>query len=190
LVTLYVDGVNKGSVSLAGSYADPGKNPWIGLINYPACDFDGIIDEVRIWNGALTLAQIQQSYALGIETEATVVLGEQFLADGGVAIFTSAFYWPSGGAWTFPVTLSARVMIVSSTATVTGWAFRKVTPRGSVDYYCALATDGHGVDVALEDDAVDASTDVFEGGAKSLHLTMLLSETEGLGFNIQNLPYG
>jgi len=177
----YINGVNTYTGTLTYALSTTTSKPWIGsrsdYAQYAGW-FDGVIDEVRIWNGALTLAQIQQSYALGIETEATVELGEQFLADGGVAIFTSAFYWPSGGAWTFPVTLEARVMIVGSGAYVTGCVERKVTPRGTVSWTPVVFTDG-----------VDVTVTAVSGGAKSLHLTMVLSTTEGLGFNIQNLPY-
>jgi hypothetical protein len=62
-VTLYVDGTSVGTASLSGSYADPHQGLWIGKCNnvsYPTDNypFKGIIDEVRIWNTALTADQL------------------------------------------------------------------------------------------------------------------------------------
>ena len=193
----YYNGVEETSVG-GTTMVDPGvsdKPSFIGL-GYYTCWMPGgtpymigDIDEVRIWSVALTDTEIADSYALGTTTTITepraiVELGEEFLPDGGVAIFTSAFYWPSTGAWTFPVTLEARVMIVGSDATVTDCLLRGVTPKGSVTYVCTVVTDG-----------CDVTVSAFIGKAKSLHLAMVLSGTtptpwtQWLGFNIQNLPY-
>jgi len=190
-VRVYVDSVQVGmSSTTTGNIFDNDLSVRIG--GQPSAEsggalaFKGKIDEVRIWNEALTAAQIQQSYALGTtstmtEPRATVELGEQFLAGGGVAIFTSAFYWPSGATgYASPVILEARVLIVGSTATVTdSYIERKITPRGTVVFNVDY-TPVWGLDVTVTS---------FDGGAKSLHLSMVLSTGEGLGFNIQNLPY-
>jgi len=181
VIKLYADGVKVEEVYYSGTCPDPGKSTFIGAINYltPAYFyFNGIIDEVRIWKEALDFGQIAQSYALGTTTltEATTVLGEKSLAGGGVAIFTSAFYVTRTP--TLPIFLEARSMIVDSTATVISCTERKITPRGSVTYTPSIVTDG-----------VDITVMGFGGGAKSLHLTMDLSIGEGLGFNVQFLPY-
>ena len=70
-VRLYVDGAEVGTAaSLSGTYSDPDKATWVGRINshlsaylYP---FRGAIDEVRIWDGALTADQIEDSANHGI----------------------------------------------------------------------------------------------------------------------------
>jgi len=67
-VKLYVDGSEVGTAaSLSGPYSDPAKDTLIGGIYYgalPYCPFEGLIDEVRIWNRALTPAEIAYNYAL------------------------------------------------------------------------------------------------------------------------------
>lgn len=55
-IKLYVDGSQVATVSYTGTYSDPGKNTFIGAINYltPAYSyFNGIIDEVRIRDEAV-----------------------------------------------------------------------------------------------------------------------------------------
>lgn len=53
---LYVDSVEVGSQEYGLSYVDPGKDTYIGAINYGGvyCPFKGVIDEVRIWDEALS----------------------------------------------------------------------------------------------------------------------------------------
>ena len=56
-ITLYADGSKVAEVEYSGSYCDPGKNTFIGAINYstPAYYyFDRLIDEVRIYDCALS----------------------------------------------------------------------------------------------------------------------------------------
>lgn len=62
-IYLYVDGVEVSDVSYFGTYSDPAKPTLIGAINYldPAhYYYDGFIDEVRIWDCALTAEEIAQ----------------------------------------------------------------------------------------------------------------------------------
>ena len=56
-IKLYADGSKVAEVEYSGSYSDPGKNTFIGAINYltPAhYYFNRLIDEVRIYNYALS----------------------------------------------------------------------------------------------------------------------------------------
>ena len=67
-IRLYVDGSQVATVAFGGTYSDPGKATLIGGINYgtlPYCSFNGLIDEVRIWNEALSGTEIAYSYSLG-----------------------------------------------------------------------------------------------------------------------------
>lgn len=60
-VKLYVDGSEVATALLSGNYSDPGKDTLIGGIYYgalPYCPFEGLIDEVGIWNRALTADEI------------------------------------------------------------------------------------------------------------------------------------
>jgi len=60
-VKLYVDGSEVATVLLSGNYSDPGKDTLIGGIYYgalPYCPFNGLIDEVGIWNRALTAEEV------------------------------------------------------------------------------------------------------------------------------------
>lgn len=60
-VRLYVDGSEVATALLSGNYSDPGKDTLIGGIYYgtlPYCPFDGLIDEVGIWNRALSAEEI------------------------------------------------------------------------------------------------------------------------------------
>jgi len=65
MITLYADGNKVAEVGYSGSYSDPGKNTFIGAINYstPAnYYFNRLIDEVRIWNFALSQDQLGKVY--------------------------------------------------------------------------------------------------------------------------------
>ena len=60
-IKLYSDGVKVSEVAFSGTYSDPGKNTFIGAINYltPASYyFNRFIDEVRIYNRALNPDEI------------------------------------------------------------------------------------------------------------------------------------
>lgn len=152
-------------------------------VGYNTVYMNGIIDEVRIWDVALDSTQIAQSYALGTTTlsEVVTVLGEESLADGGVAIFTSSFYVGRLDVGEdFEVNVSARTMIVGSDAVVTDDAERGITPKGAIIEYDILNRTDTGFDITA-----------WRGNkkAKSLHLSMLLGTDEGLGVNVQFLPY-
>ena len=68
-IKLYADGSKVAEVEYSGSYSDPGKNTFIGAINTttpPAYYFNRLIDEVRIWNIALSPSTIAVHAAVGI----------------------------------------------------------------------------------------------------------------------------
>jgi len=179
-VTLYVDGVQKAQATPTVTVKVDLLH--IGSMNYRS--FDGVIDEVRIWDVALSATEIAQSYALGTNNTGVTALKHKNL-NGGVAIFTSAFL--VGSSPSFPITVNARAMIVGSTAEVSSLDFRKVTPgppgRETVSWTPADAYDssntliGYDIEVTYKTDR-----------AKSLHLSMVLDTDKALGVNVQFLP--
>lgn len=180
MVRLYVDGAEVGTgTSATLSIAYDEGDLFIGtyVANQTRWCFPGVIDEVRVWNGVLTADQIVASYALGTNDTGVTVLSHQNLLDGGVAIFTSAFYV---GRDLDPLpTVNARAMIVGSDATMSEvLAFRKVTPKGEADYDSSSVTNGF-----------DITVNSITGKVHSLHLSMILNTGEGLGVNLQFLPY-
>ena len=69
-VKLYVDGSEVATALLSGNYSDPGKDTLIGGIYYgalPYCPFEGLIDEVGIWNRALSADEIAALASVDID---------------------------------------------------------------------------------------------------------------------------
>lgn len=69
--SLYIDGVSVGtpsSMAAVGSIDDSGSPVLIGDVGFGGQPFDGVIDDVRIYNKVLTLSEIQQLSRLGQAT--------------------------------------------------------------------------------------------------------------------------
>jgi len=66
-MTLYLDGIELGSVSQSGNLCDNDEGWTIGAGRYDSPDrhFKGSIDEVRIYNRSLSATEIQNLYELG-----------------------------------------------------------------------------------------------------------------------------
>jgi len=64
---LYVDGVEVASENKTGNLAISGNNVAIGASSDNEMYFNGLIDEARIYETALTLTQIQSQYYAGLE---------------------------------------------------------------------------------------------------------------------------
>ena len=62
---LYVDSESKGNQTMNGNMISGAADLWIGNRHPDNYRFNGIIDEVRIYNQALSLTEIQQLYAEG-----------------------------------------------------------------------------------------------------------------------------
>ena len=180
-VTLYVDGTETGHVSLSGTYADPGQNTWIGKINptsYPSdWPFNGIIDEVRIWDQALTADQVEASYKLGLGTE----IGQEDLDGDGYpdVIFTSAFYNLASG-----YIITATILPVDPSVTIdcTLTYAHHVTPKGTIGSIVKGSPSLSGYSLSIT---------VYQGlpPCKSIHIWLYLSTGDHLGVNAQFLPY-
>ena len=168
-----------GSVTIVSpATSDPAKPNYIG-VGYCTAYMNGTIDEVRVWNEVLDSAQIGQSYNLSANTTGVTELSHQDLSDGGVAIFTSAFYVERLDLGEV-VDVNARAMIVGSDAVVDGYAERGMTPKGAIIIYNIYNPTDTGFDITASRS---------NNKAKSLHLSMLLDTDEGLGVNVQFLPY-
>jgi hypothetical protein len=69
-MTLYVNGASVGFETVTESLSSlDDVNNWLGASQFDADPaFEGSISEFRIYNTALTSAQVQQSYTLGADT--------------------------------------------------------------------------------------------------------------------------
>ena len=65
-IRFYINGVEVGSKVRSGSLTDNAIDLGIGSYNFTSNFFNGQIDDVRIYSHALSAAQIQQHYALGV----------------------------------------------------------------------------------------------------------------------------
>lgn len=66
--TLYVDGVSEGtpaSLAVVGSLDEPSSPVFIGDIGFQGQPFDGVIDDVRIYNRALSAKEVRELSRLG-----------------------------------------------------------------------------------------------------------------------------
>ena len=149
---------------------------------------DGLIDEVRIWNGALGSTAIQQSYELGgSQTSPPVVvqLGHKVLTSGEVVCFTSAFHLDIQPAEELK-TVDIFLMSSSGSRTIDDVDLRNVTPgntdgdledaSGSGTHWTADVTNG-------EETGKKSKT------STSIHLYAELDTDERLGVNAQYLPW-
>jgi prepilin-type N-terminal cleavage/methylation domain-containing protein len=67
-IYLFVNNASATSAAVTGTlYSDSGFNQWIGRANYLDRWFNGLIDEVRIYNTTLTSAQIEAQYYAGLQ---------------------------------------------------------------------------------------------------------------------------
>lgn len=184
-VDLYVDGNWIGSdTTKTGTSVNIFGNTYAGVW-YTATGggwFDGIIDEVRIWDGAMTFDQIQESFALGTtHPDATVVeLGEKLFPDDQVVIFTSSFY---GLDATCPDNFDTIDIYMMSNY---GEAISGVSPRNKL--FTPNRTDGCWDNVSTLG-GTSVSVDVGKYDCKSIHLSLDLTSGRSVGFNAQFLPY-
>lgn len=180
---IYVNGAQKGEQDRTGDIAQNSTTFWIGYgwMGSTYYIFSGTIDEVRIWDEALTFDQIQESFALGTaQPHATVVeLGEKLFPDDQVVIFTSSFY---GLGATCGNNDTVDVYMMSNYGeTISGVSGRNkvYTPKGTSGCFEEV-TDG-GTSISVEVGKVDC---------KSIHLFLdLTTSGRRVGFNAQFLPY-
>ena len=180
---IYVDGVKEGEQARSGDISGNGYDfligyGWWASLYYP---FSGLIDEVRIWDEALSEDQILESYALGSsQPDATVVeLGEEEISTGEWVIFTSSFY---GLDEECDDEEPIDIYIMSNVgATISG-----VSPRGKE--FTPKGTDGCWTLTGLTG-GTSTTVTVGKVDCKSIHLSLDLDTGDSVGFNAQFLPY-
>ena len=150
--------------------------------------FDGRIDEVRIWNQALSSGEIGESFALGEAANNAnydTILTHQ--AGSGVFIFTSAFHSVDGSD-----NIKFRLMGVDDTAAIdgsvgnNGITTQGVTPSGgtwTLDSVIAVSP------AATERD-IDPGIPGGSPTAKNLILTANLGDGTKLGFTLHTTANG
>ena len=184
-IDLYVDGNLIGSNNTkTGTSVNIFGNTYAGVW-YTAAGggwFDGIIDEVRIWDGAMTFDQIQESFALGApHPDATVVeLGEKFFPGDQVVIFTSSFYGLDGTCLD-PSTIEIYMMS-NYGETISGVSARNKLYTPNKTLGCIELEGAH--------EGTSTSIEVGKVDCKSIHLSLdLTTSGRSVGFNAQFLPY-
>jgi len=182
----YYNGVEKTSVG-GTTMVDPAvsdKPSFIGL-GYYTCWMPGgtpymigDIDEVRIWDQALTADQVMASYDLRLGTE----IKEKDLDGDGYpdVIFTSAFYELESGG-----TITATILPVNPLVTIDYGATyaHHVTPKGTVGWITkgTLSASGYSLPITVNQGTPPC---------KSIHIWLYLTTGDHLGVNAQFLPYG
>jgi hypothetical protein len=179
-LTLYLNGVVDVTKDVYDINTFPFHPMVIGRGN--AGYFGGLIDEVRIWDGALTGPQIAQSYALGTtQPEATVVeLGQEFFGDE-VVIFTSSFH---GLNATCPNNLDTIEIYMMSNY---GDAIEDVSARKKL--FTPNNTSGCTDMEESINEETSTSVEVGKYDCESIHLSLDLTSGRSVGFNAQFLPY-
>ena len=187
-VDLYVDGNYIGSdTTRTGTSVNIFGNTYAGVwyqmppVGPGGAWFDGTIDEVRIWDGALTSTQISQSFALGTtQLDATVIeLGEKLFPNDQVVIFTSSFYGLDATCWDYD---TVDIFMMSNYEEyIIGVSERNklYTPKGTSGCW----------DIAGQQVGTYISVVVGMFDCKSIHLSLDLTNERSVGFNAQFLPY-
>ena len=190
---LYVNGVLDGAVPVTGTPSTNTADLWIGNRKYSPGFFKGKIDEVRIWDVALTADQVKASYELGLATQ----INQQDLNGDGYpdAIFTSAFYLDrqaAGGSTSITMTI-----LPVNPSVVVGY---DIDGSGGVEldeYVVKVRVTPKGTDATVSDGILIApgysvTVTVTQGNppCNSVHLWLYLSTGDHVGVNVQFLPYG
>lgn len=182
---IYVNGAKKGDQPRSGDIIQNSADFWIGYGWHGSTYyvFSGLIDEVRVWDVALSSQEILESASLGEAGNNanydTIVSHE---AGSSVFIFTSAFHDVDGDD-----NIRFRLMRVGSTATINGTAgtngisIRRVTPKGSTWTLDGVA-DG---DPSATERNIDPGEPDGPRPHQTLHLyANLTGGLEPLGFNL------
>lgn len=137
----------------------------------------GRIDEVRIWDQALTADQVKASYDLSAGTE----IKEKDLDGDGYSdiIFTSAFYELDSGD-----TITATILPVDPSVKIdaTTTCVNLVTPKNTYGHITpgSLSLSGYSLPITVTQDSPPC---------KSIHIWLYLTTGDHLGVNAQFLPY-
>lgn len=91
-VLFYVNGIGKGSTVSTGTIANSAFNLVFGARSSPSSYFNGSIDEVKIWNRALSASEIAEEYNRSMRTQAMPVILNQSASIGNVINRTRITY--------------------------------------------------------------------------------------------------
>jgi len=198
-VQAYYDGtaavVSKKTTAMTAPL-DTDKAWWIGKVDHSAFNyiesgnlhyFKGTIDEVRIWDVALSGDAIHQSYELGNATtiDRVVQLNHQVLVSGEVVCFTSAFYLGRQEPET-DKTVDIYIMSESGNREIGAIGFRHATPAKTNGF---LASSTWSSDTCWTADVNNGVVNPKGKTSTSIHLYAELDTTERLGINAQYLPW-
>jgi len=197
----YYDSIEQnpvGGTLMVNNPATSGKPSFIGQGYFMAWMFGGtpfmvgLIDEVRLWDQALTPVQVAASYNLRLGTE----IGQEDLNGDGYPdiIFTSAFYLGrQATGWSTSITMT--ILPVNPSVTI-GYdidgadgvepdeyvVIVRVTPKGTA----ASVSTG-----TLSPSSYSVTVTATQGSppCNSMHLWLYLSTGAHVGVNVQFLPY-
>jgi len=152
---IYINGVEDANSPASASTCndiDASVNAWtIGLTASGATPFNGLIDEIRVYNRALSAKEIQTLYNIGATTKFNVS-PTKYLTDGLVGYWTmdgSKVNWNTGA-----VTDSSGL---GNTGTITNMATSTGVGIGKIGQ--ALNFDGSNDYVSIPDGIIDATQD-------------------------------
>lgn len=120
----FVDGIQNNIITVSGSVSSsPTSNTFIGSRNSTSGYFNGFMDEMRIYNKALTTSEIEKIYSYGNEKKGKIVLttqrGTNNLTDGIIIDDTGSIQCLSAKANTFK-RLTGTLTFSGSSTTVSG----------------------------------------------------------------------
>lgn len=171
---LDVSSLRTGAITITDQWAAIGRVGIKGGAEIICCGaraFNGIIDEARIWNVALTAGQVKASYDLGNGTQ----IKEKDLDDDGDldVIFTSAFYELEDGE-----TITLTMLPVDPSVSIAWVMNHRVTPKRTF----GDITPG---EVSASGYSVPVTVDNQEPPCKSIHMWLWLNTGDHVGINAQ-----
>ncbi|MHC4745005.1 MAG: LamG-like jellyroll fold domain-containing protein, partial [Planctomycetota bacterium] len=128
-IRLFVDGVEDGAISYDGGITTNEFDTWIGgNSDRPGREFDGLIDEVAVWNRALSMDEIQNLAALNTNLITKYDIYVPGIGDPG-----------ENGTWEHPFDSIQEAIdhadgpetVVVLDGTYTGWGNRNISFRGN-----------------------------------------------------------
>ncbi|WP_159435016.1 LamG-like jellyroll fold domain-containing protein [Rubritalea squalenifaciens] len=181
VITTYIDGQNTGTLTIASSsFSGNGLNIGAARDSVTTRGFDGLIDEVAIWDRTLNESEITEVYALGMDEQALVdndtpevaPTVESFTADPAVIINngSTTLSWNVTGATS--VWISPDVGNVASSGSLS------VSPESNTTYHLVALNGNTSSSSAIEVTKVSSASDPvgpFVGTVKTNEAYLLYS---------------
>ena len=179
-ITTYIDGVNSGELSIAtSSFIDTGFNFGAARNSKTDRGFDGLIDEIAIWDRALPSDELATVYALGLNSQPLVSSDPVSTAPTINTFSASPASVLVGGSTTLAwnVTGSSSVTIVNGSGNVSATGSESVT-LNQEHSYTLVAINGNSTQTSQLSVTVDGPTDPvgpYLGTVKSTEAYFLYS---------------